>query len=130
MGETEYHNDALPGTVIDPRYADSNGRFMGETDFHTVATIQIRKALEDYYAAHGNVYVASRLVMYYQRGDARKRRDPDILVAMGVRGKHMRRSFRVWEERVFPRVLFEIASRRTYRRDLGNKPTLCANQHS
>ena len=116
----------LPGTTIDPRYADSNGRFMGETDFHTVATIQIREALEDHYADRLDVYVASQLVMYYHKGDARKRRDPDVLVAMGTRGKHMRRSFRVWEERVFPRVLFEIASRRTWRRDVGNKRELYA----
>lgn len=115
----------LPGTTIDPRYADSNGRFLGETDFHSVATIQIREALDDYYAARPDVYVASSLVMYYVQGDARKRHDPDILVAKGVAGKHLRRSYRVWEEGCVPRVLFEIASRRTWRRDVGNKRVYC-----
>jgi hypothetical protein len=28
----------LPRTSDDPRYPDSNGRFVGETDFHNVAT--------------------------------------------------------------------------------------------
>jgi Uma2 family endonuclease len=116
----------LPGTVEDPRYPDSNGRFMGETDFHSIATIQIRVGLEDHFADEHDVYIASNLVMYYRQGDARRRRDPDILVAKGVVGKHLRRSFRVWEEGVLPRVLFEIASRRTWRRDVGNKRELYA----
>src|SRR3954463_3266420 len=111
----------LPGTAIDPRYPDSDGRFMGETDFHYVAMSLLHDGLEDYYADRADVYIASNLVMYYVAGDRHARKDPDVLVAMGVVGKHRRRSFRVWEERVLPRVLFEIASRRTWRNDLGEK---------
>jgi hypothetical protein len=59
--------------------------------------------------------------MYYKQGDPKSRRDPDVLVAKGV-GKHSRRSFRVWEEGVVPNVLFEIASKDTWRTDLRDKP--------
>jgi hypothetical protein len=38
----------------------------------------------------------------------------------------MRRSFRVWEEEVLPRTLFEIASRKTWRQDVGEKRELYA----
>ena len=57
------------------------------------------------------------------KGDPRSWRDPDILVAKGV-GKHMRRSYRLWEEKVRPRVFFEIVSKRTRRVDTGERVLL------
>jgi Uma2 family endonuclease len=112
----------LPGTQIDPLYPDSDGRPMGDTDFHNQALRWLQDALEDYYADAAEVYVARNLVMYYKEGDPKRRRDPDILVAKGVVGKHRRRSFRVWEEKVVPCVLFEIVSKDTWRVDLSGKP--------
>jgi Uma2 family endonuclease len=114
----------LPGTLPDPRYPDSDGRFMGETDFHNLAMIWLREGLEDWFADQP-VYVASNLIYYYREGDSRSRRDPDGLVAKGV-GKHRRRSYRIWEEKVIPCTLFEIASRRTWRVDLNEKRQLYA----
>jgi Uma2 family endonuclease len=113
----------LPGTRIDPLYPDSDGRFMGDTDFHNRAMYWLRDALEDHFADAPDVYVASNLVMYYKEGDPKRRRDPDALVARGVVGKHLRRSFRVWEEGVVPCVLFEVASKNTWRVDLRDKPS-------
>ena len=72
------------------------------------------------------MYVASNLLLYYDQGNPSGRRDPDVLVAKGV-GNHFRLSFRVWEENTVPRVLFEIASRSTWREDLGEKRTLYAS---
>jgi Uma2 family endonuclease len=115
----------LPGTVPDPRYPDSDGRFMGDTDFHNHAMRDICEGLEDRFADRPNVYVASNLIMYYDEDDPRKRKDPDVLVAKNV-GKHKRRSFRVWEEKTFPSVLFEVASRKTWRNDIGEKRELYA----
>jgi Uma2 family endonuclease len=96
---------------------------MGDTDYHSIAISGLREGLEDHFAGVADVYVATNIVWYYKRGDARCRRDPDVLVAKGV-GKHRRRSFRSWEEKCVPRTLFEIASRRTWRRDIGNKREL------
>ena len=117
----------LPGTQEDPRYPDSDGRPMGDTDFHYRALYRLRALLEGYFADAPDVYIASNLVMYYKEGDPKSRRDPDTLIARGVVGKHARRSFRVWEEGVVPCVLFEVASRRTWRVDLGVKPAEYAN---
>jgi Uma2 family endonuclease len=114
----------LPGTVPDPRYPDSDGRFMGDTDFHNHAMRDICEGLEDFFDLQP-VYVASNLIMYYDKDDPRQRRDPDVLVAKNV-GKHKRRSFRVWEEKTLPCVLFEIASRKTWRNDIGEKRDLYA----
>lgn len=117
----------LPGTQVDSLYPDSDGRPMGDTDFHNQALRWLQDALEDYYANTKDVYVARNLVMYYKQGDPKSRRDPDVLVAKGVVGKHKRRSFRFWEEGVVPCVLFEIASKDTWRVDLNDKPKLYAS---
>jgi Uma2 family endonuclease len=113
----------LPGTVPDPRYPDSDGRFMGDTDFHNHAMREIVETLEDFYAPEPDVYIASNLIMYYEEGEPAKRKDPDVLLAKKV-GKHKRRSFRVWEEKTFPSVLFEIASKKTWKNDVGEKRDL------
>jgi Uma2 family endonuclease len=116
----------LPGTTVDPRYPDADGRFMGDTDFHNDAMIHVRQGLEDHFADSPRVYVASNLILYYKEDDPKSRKDPDVLVAKGV-GKHRRRSFRVWEEKTMPCVLFEIASRKTWRSDLDEKRHLYAS---
>ena len=58
----------LPGTTIDPRYPDSDGRPMGETDFHSAALVWLREALQDFFAGL-DVYIAMNLLMYYKKGD-------------------------------------------------------------
>jgi Uma2 family endonuclease len=115
----------LPGTLEDPRYPDQDGRFMGDTDFHNVAMLELRDALVDCFAEQ-DIYVTSNLIYYFKEGDPTSRRDPDVLVAKGV-GKHRRRSYRIWEEKVVPCTLFEMASRDTWRTDLGEKRHLYAS---
>src|SRR5438105_12564018 len=115
---------ALPGTVEDPRYPDSDGRPMGDTDYHSIAMVFLREAVEDFFAAYGaDAYVGMNLIFYYEEGNPRARRDPDILVAKGV-GKHRRRSYRLWEEKKLPDTLFEVVSRKTVRVDVGEKRDL------
>jgi hypothetical protein len=97
---------------------------MGDTDFHNHAMRDLVDCLEDFFAPVP-VYVASNLIMYYDQDDPSRRRDPDVLVAKNV-GKHKRRSFRLWEEGIRPCVLFEIASRKTWRSDIGEKRELYA----
>ena len=117
----------LPGTTRDPLYPDSDGKPMGETDYHITAIILLREALQDYFAAadRDDVYVGTNLFLYYEKGKPSGHRDPDALVAKGV-GNHFRRSFRVWEEGRPPQVIFEISSPSTWREDLGEKRTLYA----
>jgi Uma2 family endonuclease len=132
---TEYYRDvvmnkiatfSLPGTTVDRRYPDSDGRFMGDTQFHNVAMSKLHQMLEEHFADRADVYIVSNLVFYWDQKDATKRRDPDVLVAKGVASKHKRRSYRLWEEGKIPCTLFEIASRRTWRKDLYEKPALYA----
>jgi Uma2 family endonuclease len=110
----------LPGTVWDPLYPETDGETMGETDYHMLALILLRLTLEDYFRSAPKVYVASDLFWYYEKGNPRAVRAPDVMVVKGV-GKHRRISFRSWEEKAAPRVIFEIVSGKTWQNDLGEK---------
>jgi Uma2 family endonuclease len=114
----------LPGTVVDPLYPDEDGRPMGDTDYHSIALVSLREGLEDFFGDRSDVYVGMNLIFYYEEGNPKARRDPDILVAKGVVGKHRRRSFRLWEEHVLPCTLFEVVSKKTVRIDVGEKRVL------
>jgi Uma2 family endonuclease len=114
----------LPGTVVDARYPDEDGRPMGDTDYHSIALVALREGLEDFFSDRPDVYVGMTLIFYYEEGHPESRRDPDILVAKGVVGKHKRRSFRLWEEKVLPCTLFEVVSKKTVRVDVGEKRPL------
>jgi hypothetical protein len=95
---------------------------MGDTDFHSFALVWLRDALQDFFAGL-DFYIAMNLLMYYEQGNPKGRRDPDILVAKGV-GTHKRRSFRFWEEKKKPCTLFEISSKKTWKEDVGDKRLL------
>jgi Uma2 family endonuclease len=130
MRPTARNTLALPGTTVDPVYPDyMRKRYMGETDYHSIAMFGLREMLEDHFAADLSVYVATSIVLYFEKGNPRRRRDPDVLVAKGTAGKHKRRAFRVWEEGVLPCTVFELASKHTWREDLGPKRREYARQH-
>ena len=112
----------LPGTTHDPLYPCWDGKPMGETNLHAAAITALSQALADFYAAAGrtDVYVATNIVLYYEQGVTNARRDPDVLVTLGI-GSHPRQSYRVWEEGRLPDVVFEIASPSTHMEDTGDK---------
>ncbi|HEX8736989.1 MAG TPA: Uma2 family endonuclease, partial [Pyrinomonadaceae bacterium] len=55
-----------------------------------------------------------------EEGNPRKVFAPDVMVVKGV-GKHPRRTFKLWEEKQSPQVVFEISSRKTWGEDLNKK---------
>jgi Uma2 family endonuclease len=126
MTPTQLATAGLPGTLYDPLYPDSDGRPMGESDFHNIAMTLLREGIQDFFVLRSDIYVASNLLFYFEKGNPSGRRDPDVLVAKGVLGKHFRRSYRLWEEGVIPCTLFEIASEETWRVDLKEKRELYA----
>jgi Uma2 family endonuclease len=108
---------SLPGTTRDPLYPDTDGFTTVESEFHYIAIKHLYGALSYWYRQRDDVYVAANMALYYEEGVPAKNRGPDIMVAMGVRGKHARRSFRTWEEGVVPAVIIEVTSIGTQHED-------------
>ena len=110
-------------TDDDRLYPSSDGAPVGETDWHIWALILLREALEDFFAAQDDVYIASDLFWYYRKGDPGACKAPDVMVVPGV-AKRWRRTFQTWVEKAVPSVIVEITSENTWPEDLGEKRAL------
>lgn len=117
-------DDPTQSTIIE--YPESDGEPMGETGIHVRATMAIYSALRDYYRNQGrnDVYIAADMFLYYEEGNPRAQKAPDVMVIFGVDGSYERRSFKTWEEGATPTVIFEITSKSTWTEDLFNKSEL------
>jgi Uma2 family endonuclease len=117
----------LPGTSRDPFYPDSDGEPMAETQLHAAAMVELWQSLTGYFSTRADVYVGINMFLYYEQGNPRARRAPDVFVSIGVSGNHPRRSFRIWEEKVPPTVIFELTSLKTRREDKIEKTRVYAS---
>jgi len=80
-------------------------------------------ALKARYAARDDVFVASNLGLFFERGNRKALLAPDVLVSFGVAQKH-KNSYKAWEEGAVPDYVLELLSPRTWRRDVVVKPPL------
>jgi Uma2 family endonuclease len=97
-------------------YPSGDGQPMAETGIHVQAIILLHQALQDFFQSRPDVFIASDMFWYYLQG-TRKRIAPDVMVVPGV-GDHQRRSFFSWKEPETPAVVFEMASAKTWKKDL------------
>ena len=107
----------IPETID---YPDSDGLPMAENESQFWPILYVGSALDRYYQDRDDVYVVGNLLVYYQEGDKDKSVSPDLMVVLGA-SKHVRSSYRVWEEPKAPDFVLEIASASTYRIDRGKK---------
>jgi Uma2 family endonuclease len=116
----------LPEELEDEIYPDSDGKPLGETDYHIATLVYLRQALQGFFKPRPDVYVATDMFFYYEEGNVKARVAPDVMVVFGV-PKHFRRSFKLWREASGPQVIIELASGRTWKKDLQKKPELYAS---
>ena len=67
-----------------------------------------------------DVFLSPNMNLYYEEGNPNKWYAPDLLIAFGV-SNHERSSYQIWKEEVFPQVIFEVASDKTWDNDVGKK---------
>jgi len=106
-------------------YPESDGKPVGETDAHRREILEIIAMLEQYFADQADVYVSGNLMLYYEEGNPSAVVSPDVFVVKDV-PKGLRRTYKLWEEKQPPAVVFEITSRSTRLEDKGNKRALYA----
>jgi Uma2 family endonuclease len=102
-------------------YPSSDGEPMAESDYHITAIMLLMDALRYFFRNRPDVFVASNLFWFWERGNPAARRAPDIMVVPGV-GNHQRYSFRSWNERgAVPALIIELTSYKTWKEDIGPK---------
>ena len=115
---------SVVSTKTSIEYPESDGRPMGETDWHIEATLRLRELLKYRYRDQ-DVYVASDLLVYYHEGVPRDYVVPDSFVVLDC-SPHRRRIFQTWKEQRTPNVVFEFTSKSTRRSDEVFKPRIYA----
>lgn len=103
------------------RYPESDGKPMAETPEHLEAMLYLIDALQRYFAARDDVYVAGNQFLYWVEGNPSQRVAPDVYVAFGVPKRPWRATWKVWEIGKAPDVIIELTSRSTAGEDLDRK---------
>ena len=106
-------------------YPTSDGKPLGETDVHRRQIMDLISALDVYYRDQADVYVSGNLLLFYEPGNRRRHRSPDVLVTLGIR-KGLRDHYLVWEEGKAPDFIIEVTSKSTRREDVVIKKRLYA----
>ena len=126
---SEIHARALyrpvaPVDVDDDGFPYSDGSPVESQDHdkaraHLVAVVRAR------FADRPDVYAASNLGFYFERGNRRALVVPDAFVVFGV-DEHPRLSYKLWEHSKVPGFVLEVLSKNTWRNDVYRKPGLYA----
>ena len=101
-------------------YPSGDGKPMAENDAQLAAILYGIGALRVYFESREDVYVSGDLLMYYEEGNPRVSVAPDVFVVFGVEDR-VRKHYKVWEEGKGPDFVLEVASKSTWREDLGPK---------
>jgi hypothetical protein len=101
-------------------YPESDGRPMAETEVHAQVMMDLWSALRRHYASVPDVYLWGNMFLYYQQGNPRACLAPDLFLVKGV-SKHVRRTYKLWEEGRVPSLVVEVTSKDTRDEDLDKK---------
>ena len=117
--------DHMARVTVVPDYPDSDGLPMAENESQFWPILYVGSALDRYYRDRDDVYVVGNLLLYYREGNPREDDvgasiSADLMVVIGA-SKHVRSSYKLWEEPKAPDFVLEIASEGTYRADSGKK---------
>ena len=107
-------------------YPSSDGQPMAESEFQLIPLIDAIAALRSHYAHREDVYAVGNMFLYYEEGNPRAVVAPDAFVVVGA-PKHIRHSYKLWEEPKAPDFVLEVTSRSTRTQDLGRKRELYAS---
>lgn len=101
-------------------YPEQREDDMGETSIHAKLIIRFLQMLLFYFEREPEVFISPNMNLYYEEGNPNKWFAPDILIAFGV-PSHERSSYKIWEEKISPQVVFEVSSERTWKTDISEK---------
>ncbi len=116
-----------PETVLMPDnsteknlYPESHENDMGETSIHYKLISYLFNALEIFLSGQPDIFIAANMNLYFEQSQPKKYYIPDIMVAFGV-SNYNRKVYKLWNEKLFPQIIFEVASESTWRNDLTDK---------
>ena len=115
--QTDDYTSVFYNGVYYPEERDDD---MGESSVHIKLLANLLSILKLYFKNRQDVFLSGNMNLYFEKGNSRKWFAPDLLVAFGVPNVE-RSSYLLFREKVFPQVIFEIASEKTWRNDIDEK---------
>ena len=97
-----------------------------ESQNHERARAHLVDVVRARFAGRSDVFAASELGFYFERGNRKALVVPDAFVVFGV-DANPDLSYKLWEHRRVPDFVLEVVSRRTWRKDVHDKPGLYAD---
>lgn len=92
-------------------YPYSDGKPLGESEPHLQCIRWLLDAVEDVLRDRDEVSIHGDMFWYWEKGNPRANRAPDVMVLFGVPMDRTRLSYKTWEHRgVIPAVIIETAS--------------------
>lgn len=101
-------------------FPESHEDDMGESTIHYDLISDFIKMLKLFFTGQPDVFIAANLNFYYDEDDHKKYYIPDIMIAFGVSNRP-RKIYKLWEEKLCPQVIFEVASESTWKKDISDK---------
>ncbi len=115
----------VPPAPTEPHYPDTDPEPMAETPVHILVMMDLILVLREYFRAFADVCVIGNVFWYYERGNVKARRAPDLMVIRGVDPAGERHAYKEWQHNgARPCFLLEILSEETYKEDMGEKRLL------
>lgn len=111
--------------IADIEYPVRDDEPLAETDLHAQETIALFQALQEFFSAAADVYVAMDNFIYFEKGNPAACLSPDVYVVKGAASR-LRDCYKAWEEDGRPpAAVFEITSSKTKKNDQGPKKQTC-----
>ena len=117
-----FDDPAIDDSHID--YPREDDEPMGETGLHARAIMYLYHALSMLFPDPTTRYIAADMFLYYQKGNPRVAKVPDVMLIKGIDGSYERGSFKTWVEQALPQFIMEVSSRSTWTEDPRTKKVL------
>ncbi len=101
-------------------YPEEREDDMGETSIHIKLIADLLVILRSFFKDKEDIFLSGNMNLYYEEGEPRKWYAPDLLIAFGVPNVERSR-YLLFREKVFPQVIFEISSEKTWQNDIDEK---------
>lgn len=122
-------NPQIPLQITEEReiyYPDTIENDMPEGIKHFLLSVQLISTLLAFFANRNDVKIFGNLMFYYEEGNPRKYISPDLMVCLGLENSP-ERVYKLWETKVVPAVVIELASETTWFNDVSKKLAIYQN---
>lgn len=104
-------------------YPETDESIMPEGIIHFLLSVNLASTLLAFFAVRDDVKIFGNLMFYYEEGNPRKVVSPDLMICFGMKTMP-KRVYKLWEEKIVPSVVIELASETTWLNDVSVKLAL------